>query len=132
PRAAQSPTFDDDFGIAGGIEAGTFVLQFPAQFLVIVYFSVEDDPDAAVGAPHRLMAGGKIDDRQPAVPEPNTIGMPYPGKNFEALVIGAAMGDGCRQSRQLRFAERPVKPGNAAHPPSLAARFAPRRPAPPC
>ena len=44
-------------------------LQLGDQFLVVVDLAVEDDDDRAVFVEQRLLAGGEVDDGQPAVAE---------------------------------------------------------------
>ena len=63
------PSVDDDFGIATSVEDMTEHLQLWNEFLIIVDFPVEDDADRLILVIERLLAGGQIDDREPAVAE---------------------------------------------------------------
>ena len=86
--AALAPGFpgvDDDFGVAAGVEDVAERLQFGDEFLVVVDFAVEDDADALVFVVQRLLAGGQVDDRQPAVAEPDA------GFDMQAAFVRAAM-----------------------------------------
>src|SRR6185312_5053835 len=67
------PAMDEDLGIRmmRG-KAMAAMHQLLTQLPVIVEFAVEDDPDLAVLVPHRLVAAGEIDDRQPPMPEEDT------------------------------------------------------------
>ena len=63
------PGVDDDFGVATSVEDMTERLQFWNEFLIVVDFAVENDADRLVFVIERLLAGGQIDDREPAVAE---------------------------------------------------------------
>ena len=65
-----------------------------AQFLVIVDFAVEDDPDALVLVAKRLMAAAQIDNGKPAEAEPD-----LPGE-IKTLIVRSAMHDGIRHPFQ--------------------------------
>jgi hypothetical protein len=46
--------------------------EFGPQFQVIVYFTIEDDPDAGIPYRHRLQSTARqVDDRKAAVPKSN-------------------------------------------------------------
>src|ERR1043165_2885530 len=70
PRQCAPPSRE---GARGGGAAGEGVaagFEFGAQFEVVVNLSVEDDPEATVGARHRLVAGGReVDDGEAAEAE---------------------------------------------------------------
>src|SRR5258708_1563018 len=57
---------NDGFGIAIGAIAVAALLQFLAQFGVIVDFAVEDNPNCAVFVAERLVPAGDINDAQTA------------------------------------------------------------------
>src|SRR5688572_19081382 len=60
---------EDYFRIAGGLETVAFAGELGPEFLVVVNLAVEDDPEPAVMARHRLVsAWGQIKDRE--TPEP--------------------------------------------------------------
>ena len=51
----------------------TVAVQMGTNVGVIVDLAVEDDPESAVGTGHRLIrSAGKVDDRQPAMPQTDT------------------------------------------------------------
>jgi hypothetical protein len=61
--------------------------QFRAQFAVVVDLTVEHQLHAAVGVADRLVAGGEVDDRQPAHAEQRAC------VAIHAPVVGPAMAD---------------------------------------
>ena len=61
----------DHFGIAARAKSVSQRLQFRHQFLIIVDFAVEHHDDALVFVVERLLAGGQVDDRQPAMAKPD-------------------------------------------------------------
>src|SRR6476661_7436132 len=56
----------DRFCVGIGVERVAASVEVFPQFLVIVDLAVENDPFFSVGAVHRLMPAGQVDDRQPA------------------------------------------------------------------
>ena len=60
-------------------------LQFGHQLLEVVDLAVEHDDDAAVFVVQRLLAGRQVDDRQPAMAEPDA------GLEVQSAFIGAAV-----------------------------------------
>ena len=78
---------DDDLGVRArreGVPAGG---EDPGELAVVVDLAVEDDPDPAVLARHRLVAGREVDDLEPAHREPRGP------VHEEALVVGPAVGE---------------------------------------
>ena len=57
------------------------------QLLVVVDLAVEDDRDAAVLVEQRLLAGGDVDDRKPAVAEPDARLEVQPAAVRAAMVL---------------------------------------------
>ena len=79
------PGVDDHLGIAMRPEDVAFRLKLPRQFLEVVDLAVVDDDDRAILVEERLLAGGQIDDREPAVAEADARG------DVEARIVGSAM-----------------------------------------
>ena len=67
PLHAGIPIFliqvDDDFGVRPGPEGMAFREKFLPQFLEVIDFAVEDDPDRLIFIGHRLGTGVQVDDR---------------------------------------------------------------------
>ena len=63
------PGMDDDFGVGARVEAVAERNELGDEFLEVVDFAVEDHRHAVVLVPQRLLAGGDVDDRQPAMTE---------------------------------------------------------------
>ena len=80
------PCVHDALGVALGVEHMAQGLQFRNQVLVVVDLAVEDDDDRAVFVEQRLLAGGHVDDRQPAVTEAHA------GLDVQAAFVRAAVG----------------------------------------
>ncbi len=66
-----------------------------AQLGEVVDLAVEDGPDRLVFVRQRLIAGGEIDDAQPAMAEADALA------DVEAVGVGTAMGDDRHHRRQL-------------------------------
>ena len=79
------PGVDDRLGVAPGTEPVAQRRQLGDQRLVVVDLAVVDDADAAVLVVERLLPGGKIDDRQPPVAQPDA------GLDVQADLVRAAM-----------------------------------------
>ena len=84
-RAPLSPAVDQHFAVAVGGEDVTCRGQLASQLAEVVDLAVEDDGDRTVRGDQRLPAAGKVDDRQPAVPESDRP------VAEEAVGVGAAM-----------------------------------------
>src|SRR5262245_59519647 len=65
----MSVTFENDFGIGVGAEDRALTCELLAQLEEIINLAVEDDYIASICTQHWLIAGGKINDRQPAMAE---------------------------------------------------------------
>ena len=79
------PGVDDHLGVAAGAEDVAQRLQLGHQLLEVVDLAVEDDADAAVLVEQRLLAGGDVDDRQPAMAEADAR------LDVDAALVGAAV-----------------------------------------
>ncbi len=86
--------------------------ELPAQLGVVVEFAVEHDADLAVLVPHRLVTGGQIDDREPAMTEEHTPDL----VDMKAVAIGSAMRQRSRHALQIGAAAAARESGQAAHP----------------
>ena len=139
PRSPGVPAIDDDLGVAAAAKRITQRRQLAAEFCKVVYLAVVGNPDIAISARHRLMAGRReIDDRQ------SGMGKAGPAVGPHAFVIGPAMPQRLDHPPQPRFelsgprrCSRSHKTGNSAHFPTLLFKpgFLPRnrggRPRPP-
>src|SRR5690242_17759528 len=76
---------DDDFGIAAGAEDMATSRQLGHQELEVIDLAVEGDTDRPVLVEDRLVAGNEVDDREPAVTEPD------PWRAIKAFAIGPAV-----------------------------------------
>ena len=103
---------NQSFGVAGGAELVPARHQIGAQFLVAVDLAVEDDPHRAILIGDGLVAGGKIDDTQPAHAEA------APAIHMHAFIVRTAMANlvahGLYQRRLGRLIET-HKTGDSAH-----------------
>ena len=76
PLDALRPVFliqmDDRFGVAVGAKAMAPRLEIGPQFLVVVDFAVEGDPNRLIFIGERLQARDQIDDREPPETERGT------------------------------------------------------------
>ena len=107
------PAMDEDLGI--GVMRGKAVAaayQPLTQLGMIVELAVEDDADLAVLVPHRLVAGGEIDDRQPAMTEED---MPQL-VDIKAVAVRAAMRQSSGHPIQIDPAAPARESGQPAHP----------------
>ena len=81
------------FGIRMSTESMAATFELDAQIAIVVDLAVEHERVALRGGDHRLMAvGGQIDDRKPAMTEPDAGGSIEPG----AAIVGSAMGERAR------------------------------------
>src|SRR5262249_3783803 len=83
--APSLPGVDDDFGVAARAEMVTQREKLRDQLLVVVNLPVVDDHHAAVFVEHRLLAGRKIDDREPTMTEPEAR------LDVQPALVGAAV-----------------------------------------
>ena len=108
------PGVHDDFRIAAGVEGMAQCLQFGNELLIVVDFPVENHADALVFVVKRLLAGGQVDDGEPAMAKTDlAIGM-------NAHLVGTAMRDGIghRTEQRLRLGRGhsgPKKSNDIAH-----------------
>lgn len=79
------PGVDDDLGVGMGAKAVAERFEFGHQFLEVVDFAVEHDHDRAILIEQRLLAGGQINDRQPAVAQPHSL------FQVQSALVGATM-----------------------------------------
>ncbi len=92
-RRGQPPGFDRceqhlGIGMAAKRGAAAFVLQLAPQLAMIVNLAIEDDGQPAAGRVHGLLPGRrKIDDRQPAKGQAETLGRIGP----DAFVVRSAV-----------------------------------------
>ena len=105
---------DEHFGVAGRSEAVSVRLELLAHLGEVVDLAVEDRPYGAVFIRERLVAGGKIDDAQAPMPQPD----PFP--EIETVRVGPAVPDGiCHRAEQIRIDQPSGVPRqfacNAAH-----------------
>ena len=70
---------DDDLAVAVRQESVAVLLELAAQLAVVVDLAVADQQDRAVGVVQRLLAAGKVDDRQPAMSQA------WPGRRDRSL-----------------------------------------------
>ena len=84
----------DDFRVGVRPEPVPAALELGAQRRKVVDLAVEDDPHRVVFVRQRLLAGGDVDDAQPAVGEADAFA------EIEAVGVRAAMGDRSRPSRE--------------------------------
>ena len=118
------PAIDDDFGVAAAAEPVAQRFELLPNLEEIVDLAIVADPHRAVGARHRLMAGGRgIDDRQAG------MGETRPAIGPDALVIRPAMPQRRDHGAQprLQLAGRQCRTGqeetaDAAHWPLLSNR----------
>src|SRR5262245_43738105 len=96
---------DDHFGVATGSKAVSLALQISAQLLKVVDFAVENDLNRAVFIANRLITSAHIDDRQPAVHEPDTR------LNDESLRVRAAVSDAITHGLKNGPLSRPGRVG---------------------
>jgi len=82
-----------------------------AQLHVVVDFTVEDHADGARLVPHRLLAGGQVDDGEAPVQQVHA----GRGVDVDALAVGAAVGDGAAHLAQDRLGPLPHESRDAAH-----------------
>ena len=95
-----------DLGVAVGPEAAAADLR--AQLGVVVDLAVVGEPAVRVVA-HRLVPGGRgIDDREPAVTEPDVAALVRP----DARVVGPAMGDQAAHRLEARLEIRDRLPAH--------------------
>ena len=78
---------DDGFCIRIGVERMPLLLEFTAQFFVVVDLAVENDLNRAVLVVDWLMARIEVDDTQPPHSEPNA------GFKIESFIVGTAVCD---------------------------------------
>src|SRR5690348_4639881 len=95
-------------------EATAALLEALAQLAVIVDLAVVDELQIPVGAGHRLMPAGDVDDAEPAHAQAGD------GIGVDAAVVGSAMADRVAHPPEQRFASlgRKVETdvtGDAAH-----------------
>src|SRR5689334_19433234 len=76
------------FGVRVGVEFVTAFIEICANFLVVVYLTVEDDPFRPVLVMHRLLAAREIDYCQPA------HGHADIAINVESVLIRSAVNNG--------------------------------------
>jgi hypothetical protein len=79
---------DDDFSVGTRAECVTARRKLGHQRLEVVNLTVEDDADRFVLIEQRLIAGQKVDDREPAVAQPQTW------RVIKTLPVRSAMADG--------------------------------------
>ena len=75
-------------------------LQFTFEFGEIVNLSVENHPNGFLLVRHRLMAAGKVDDREPAESETQRA------RDEIAFIIRTSMRDGFRHRLDIRTPHR--------------------------
>jgi hypothetical protein len=75
----------DHFGVRPALEAVAAPLELGAQLVEIVDLAVEDHRHRPVFIEHGLVAGGEVDDGQPAVTQPD------PAPEMHAVGVGASM-----------------------------------------
>src|SRR3989442_574832 len=81
---------EDDFRVGGGRKTVSFLDQFPPEFLEIVNFTVEHDPNGPVLVAHRLGSCVQINDRKSAMPQPDRPG------NILSFAVWPPVGDHVR------------------------------------
>ena len=118
--APARPGGQDHLGIAIGAELGALGLQLAAKLPEIVDLAIEHDRRTAIGRMHRLGRAGDVDDRQPAVAQPD------PRAGPDARPVWSAMGERVRHARDALGIDRlggaaMENPGDAAHGPALIA-----------
>ncbi len=82
------PGMNDHLGVAAGPEAVSKLREFRDQRLIVVDLAVEDDDHAAVLVEQRLLPGGEVDDREPAMAEPQAGLGVQPDLVRPAMVLG--------------------------------------------
>jgi hypothetical protein len=83
---------NDHFSIGVGAESVPGGNQLRAQFLEVINFAIEGNPDRLVFIAHGLMPGGReIDNRQPAVLQAYPEGAIGQRKIFKPSIIRPAM-----------------------------------------
>ena len=87
--------------------------QLLADLAVIVDLAVEDDHEAAVGAVHRLVPAGDVEDREPTHPEPEAAVDERPALVRPAVEDGVALG--LDRGAGDRALAAPVPARNATH-----------------
>ena len=100
----------------GAAEAVAARLQFAPQLAEIVDLAVVGDDVAAVGRMHRLRAGlRQVDDRQPAMAEPDAGFRVAPAVGAVGAAMGEGVGHGARDSGLPGAAVNVEQAGDAAH-----------------
>ena len=105
---------NNHFGVRICAKTMAAFLKLDAQFLEVVNFTIQDDPDCFFSVRHRLMASRQIDDGKSSEAKPYCTG------NKVAFVIRTAV-DHCLGHSPNRFQFHRVVPGevklaaNAAH-----------------
>src|SRR5690606_9090229 len=87
---------DDHLGVGAGAEGVALALQLLAQFEVVEDLAVEDGPDRPGAVVQRLLAGGRVDDRQSGVGQANA------GGEVDSVGVGAAVAE--RRGHALQLA----------------------------
>src|SRR6266567_6102718 len=78
---------DDCFGITPGAIAMATVLQILPQLLMVIDFTVKNDPDAFIFIAHRLVAGLDVNDAEAAHGQSDIL------LDKEAIVVRTAVDD---------------------------------------
>ena len=115
---------DDDLGIGTRLEGVAERLKLCHQGLDIVDLAVVDDAHRAVLVELRLVAGQEVDDREPAMPQPE------PRREVETLAVRSPVGESIGHPAHQRAVDIAARaeikdPGYAAHflPPNKAERW---------
>jgi len=104
---------DDHLGVAARAEGVSQSLELRAQLEVVEDLSVEDDPERPVLVGERLLAGGKVDDREPGVGQAGAL------VTVDAELVGAPVMESARHRAQFRRGRpsgRGVKSDDASDP----------------
>src|SRR5580704_4537260 len=85
---------NDHFSIGFCLKSVPLALQLLSEFLIVVDFAVEDDPDRAIFIADGLVAGVQVNDCETAEPET------YRSRDVVSLIIGSPMLNGIRHLLQ--------------------------------
>jgi hypothetical protein len=78
---------DDSFRIAPGAIAVAARFEILPQILMVINFTIEDDPNVSVFIAQGLMAGLNVDDAEPSHGQPNVL------LDEEAVIVRTAVDD---------------------------------------
>ena len=69
---------NDGLGVTIGAEVMTMLLEVFLQFPIVIDFPIQDDENALIFVKNWLVTASKIDDRETAHAQGNTLIYPYP------------------------------------------------------